>query len=72
MNAATEILDSIIVVKRPSPRKTKQNLCLDKGFDFPEIQHEIINRGYISHIRRSRKEEEKQAPWIKKKGSRKN
>lgn len=51
MKAATEILDSIIVVKRPSPRKMKQNLCLDKGYDFPEIQHEIINRGYIPHIR---------------------
>jgi hypothetical protein len=51
MNAATEILDSIIVVKRPSPRKTKQNLCLDKGYDFPEIEHGIINRGYIPHIR---------------------
>jgi putative transposase len=51
MKAATETLDSIIVVKRPLPRKTKQNLCLDKGYDFPEIQHEIINRGYIPHIR---------------------
>jgi transposase len=51
MKAATETLDSIIVVKRPSPRKRKQNLCLDKGYDFPEIQHEIINRGYIPHIR---------------------
>lgn len=54
MKAATEILDSIIVMKRPSSRKTKQNLCLDKGYDFPEIQHEIINRGYIPHIRHKR------------------
>ena len=51
MKAATEILDSIIVVKRPSPRKMKQNLCLDKGYDFPEIEKEVIKRKYIPHIR---------------------
>ena len=51
MKAATETLDGIILVKRSSPRKWKQNLCLDKGYDFPEIQNEIINRGYIPHIR---------------------
>jgi putative transposase len=51
MKAATETLDGIILVKRSSPRKWKQNLCLDKGYDFPEIQNEITNRGHIPHIR---------------------
>ena len=36
------------VVKRPSD---KQNLCLDKGYDFSEIEREVIKRRYIMHIR---------------------
>jgi len=48
MKAAIETLDSI-VVKRP--KKRKQNLCLDKGYDFPEIEREAIRRRYVPHIR---------------------
>jgi putative transposase len=44
---AKDSLDNLIV-KRPS---YKQNLCLDKGYDFPEIQRESIKRRYIPHIR---------------------
>lgn len=47
MKAAIETLDKI-VVRRP---KTRQNLCLDKGYDFPEIRHEVIKRRYVPHIR---------------------
>ena len=36
-----------VVVKRPSD---KQNLCLDKGYDFSEIEREVIKRRYITHI----------------------
>jgi hypothetical protein len=41
------VLDSI-VVKRPSPKinKEKQNLCLDKGYDFQEINDSVIKKGY--------------------------
>ena len=38
MKAATETLDRT-VVKRPL---NKQNLCLDKGYDYPEIERESI------------------------------
>ena len=39
MKAAISTLDNI-VVKRPSSKmnKEKQNLCLDKGYDFQEIR----------------------------------
>ena len=47
MKAATDTLDTVIV-KRPL---CKQNLCLDKGYDFPEIERETIKRKYIPHIR---------------------
>jgi putative transposase len=51
MKAAVETLDSI-VVKRPRPRKyRRQHLCLDKGYDFPEIAREVVRRRYVPHIR---------------------
>ena len=36
------------MVKRPL---NKQNLCLDKGYDYPEIEREAIKRRYVPHIR---------------------
>jgi IS5 family transposase len=51
MKSAISVLDSI-VVKRPSPKinKEKQNLCLDKGYDFQEINDSVIKKGYLLHI----------------------
>jgi hypothetical protein len=50
MKAAVETLDSI-VAKRPCPRKyRRQNLCLDKGHDFPEIKIEAVKRRSLPHI----------------------
>lgn len=40
------------VVKRPSPRGTKQHLCLDKGYDYPDIRRAAARRGYLPHIPR--------------------
>ena len=52
MKAAINTLDNI-VVKRPSYNinKEKQNLCLDKGYDFQEIENGVIKKGYLPHIR---------------------
>ena len=47
MKAATETLDSVIVER---PLK-KQNLCLDKGYDYLEIERESTKRRYMPHIR---------------------
>lgn len=47
MKATIETLDSV-VIGRP---KKKQNLCLDKGYDFPEIECEVVKRKYVPHIR---------------------
>jgi putative transposase len=51
MKAAINTLDNI-VVKRPSYKmcKMKQNLCLDKGYDFQEIENSVIKKGYCPHI----------------------
>ena len=52
MKATAETLDCI-VTKRHRPKKKKQqqqNLCLDKGYDYPEIENEVVKRGYVPHI----------------------
>ena len=54
MKAATETLDSVIVER---PLK-KQNLCLDKGYDYPEIERESTKRRYVPHIRQRDEEKE--------------
>ena len=46
MKVTTNTLDNV-VVKRPSD---KQNLCLDKGYDFLEVQRSSIKRRYMPHI----------------------
>jgi len=69
MKAATNTLDSV-VVQRPS---CKQNLCLDKGYDFSEIEKVIKRRHYtyLSQRRRS-SEKDKILLFSKEMGCRKN
>ncbi len=45
-----ETLDAI-VIQRPSHRVI-QNMCMDKGYDFPDIRELIDDYGYTAHIRR--------------------
>jgi putative transposase len=46
-----------IVIARPAPTEAApQHLCLDKGYDYPIVRHEVAERGYTAHIR-SRGEE---------------
>ena len=47
MKASINTLDKIVVHKPVE----KHNLCLDKGYDFPEIERESIKRRYMPHIR---------------------
>ena len=52
LKAAINTLDNT-VVKRPSSKvnKERQNLHLDKGYDFQEIETEVIKKEYLPHIR---------------------
>jgi len=52
MKAATHRLNNI-AVKRPFSKidRKKQNLCLDRGYDFQEIENEVIKKGNLPHIR---------------------
>ena len=59
VTVAIDTVDSI-VIKRPSSKpkhKQKQNLCLDKAYHSKDVEQEIINRGYIPHIRHRREEQ---------------
>jgi len=42
-----------IVIARPKPTARKQqHLCLDKGYDFPEVDEIVADFGYTAHISR--------------------
>jgi hypothetical protein len=48
MNKAT--LQSILIY-RPEPTiRSKQHMCLDKGYDFPEVNELLEEYGYTIHI----------------------
>jgi hypothetical protein len=73
MKAAIETLDSI-VIKRPNQLKYSrlQHLCLDKGYDFLEIELEVVvKRKYVPHIRhkgeKTEEEEEEEENRIQQK-----
>ena len=52
MKAAFATLDAV-VPRRPAVRPYhKQHLCLDKGYDYPEIEQGVRARGYLPHMRR--------------------
>ena len=40
------------VIQRPACRTCKQHLCLDKGYDYPDIRLSVRRRGYCGHIPR--------------------
>lgn len=59
MKMAKPTLEAMIV-KRPRPTSEyPQHMCLDKGYDYPEIRDMIEARKYIDHIK-ARGEEEKE------------
>ena len=40
------------VYTRPKPTKAEpQNLCLDKGYDYPQVRELVAAWGYTGHIR---------------------
>jgi transposase len=41
-----------LVVERPQPTpEQKQNLCLDKGYDYDEVRAILAEFGFTAHIR---------------------
>ncbi len=51
MKAATATLDNL-PIRRPRPTpEHPQHLCLDKGYDYPEIEVALRKRHYVPHMR---------------------
>lgn len=49
--AAIPTVDAIVMRAARGPRRPT-NLCLDKGYDFDDVEREIRSRGITPHIRR--------------------
>jgi len=52
------LADELIValmLPRPDPRYVEQHLCADKGYDYDDVRQFVAQRGYIAHIKRSRR-----------------
>ena len=62
MKLTEKTLDSI-VVERPDPKEKKQNMCLDKGYDYDEVRDILSKWGYTAHIK-ARGEEKKEKETI--------
>ena len=46
-----------IVIYRPDPTiRSKQHMCMDKGYEFPEVYELLEEYGYTIHIRLKGKE----------------
>lgn len=51
-------LDAIII-ERPPAEEVEQNICMDKGYDYPDIKELVEEYGYTAHIRTRGEEKNK-------------
>jgi len=47
-----------IVVPRPDADELEQHLCLDKGYDYPDVHEFVEQERYIAHIKHRRRRNE--------------
>jgi putative transposase len=41
-----------VVINKPEPTiKSKQHMCMDKGYDYPEVYELLEDYGYTIHVR---------------------
>lgn len=58
MKGLATLLGSGLLHSRPKPSRSKpQHLCLDKAYDYPEIDHLVASLGYVGHIKRRGQED---------------
>jgi transposase len=48
---AADVLDAVVIRAPRGPRRPK-HVCLDKGYDYLDVEVEICMRGVVPHIRR--------------------
>jgi putative transposase len=52
-SAATLIIS--IVVPRPDPTAVEQHLCMDRGYDYPDVHQFVELACYVAHIKHRRR-----------------
>jgi putative transposase len=64
MKLTKPTLESIIVKKPKPKRRSPQNICMDKGYDYPEVRELLQDWEYTVHIphRGKRAKAEKKIP----------
>jgi putative transposase len=50
MKMSKATLQSIVIYKPEPTIRSKQHMCLDKGYDFPEVYELLEEYGYTIHI----------------------
>lgn len=50
MKMLADTLGGLMTV-RPDPQDSRQHLCLDKAYDFPDVRELAVELGYIPHIK---------------------
>ncbi|MDZ7397017.1 MAG: transposase, partial [candidate division KSB1 bacterium] len=58
------VLDNLVMARPQPTTRKQQNLCLDKGCDYPEVAKIVAAYGYTVHLRRRGEEhaQEKNIP----------
>ena len=51
MKLVQATLESIAVARPVPSAEQPQNICLDKGYDYPQIEELVAQWGYTAHIR---------------------
>jgi putative transposase len=51
MKMTKATLQSIVVHRPEATIRSKQHMCMDKGYDFPEVHELLEDYGYAIHIR---------------------
>ena len=53
LQVISKIVKAVVVRRPPRMFYHPQHICLDKGYDFPEIERGVVERRYVPHIRHS-------------------
>jgi putative transposase len=52
MKLTKSTLQNVVIINKPEPSiKLKQHMCMDKGYDYPEVYEVLEDYGYTIHIR---------------------
>jgi putative transposase len=52
MKMTLQTVDNVVLEMTDKQRTDPKNICCDKGYDYPEIDRALQERGYTCHIRR--------------------